>query len=188
LFFAAYKRDKKNGTLISHVITEVDFAATTDQTPFLRLRTENDKTVTFGFDFTTLTTKVDTLNCDLWFKIERTPATLVVPKSGGIIPILKSDVKSSLLYEIEQAPTTGYGRSYKLTGDEDGFFIKCRDGKTFAKIILNKGTVDMAGKAGVFKDQGKHFSYFYQQNGSTDLAYPRTKIDLERFLVDFSYK
>lgn len=181
------RRDKENATLVSYLTTEVDFVTISDQTPFLRLRTQNNKTESYGFDFATLTTKVDTSNCDLWFKIEKTPRTLVAQKSGGIIPIFKNEVKSSLLYEFVQAPTSGYRKSYTLTGDEEGFFVKCRDGKTFAKVILVKGTAEITAKEG-FKDQGKYFSYFYQQNGSTDLTYPKTKIDLERFLIDFNYK
>jgi hypothetical protein len=183
------KRDKKNGTLISHLTTGSDFVDTTERAPFLRLRTQNNLTVTYGFDFTTLTTKVDTLNCDFWFKVERTPTTIVAPKSGGIIPIQRKEVKSSLLYEMEHAPTTGYLKSFALTGDEEGFFIKCRDGR-FAKVIFAKGIMDVNRpfNGGSFKDQGRYFSYLYQPNGTTDLAFSDSKIDLERFLVDFVYK
>ncbi|GHN03211.1 hypothetical protein WSM22_47000 [Cytophagales bacterium WSM2-2] len=181
------KRDKKNETLISYLMTETDFITLADKTPFLRLRTLDNKVTTYGFDFKTLTTKLDTLNCDLWFKIETKPATLVTNKSGGILPIMKSEIKSSLLYEMEQAPTTGYRKSYVINGEEEGFFIKCRDGKTFAKIILTKGTMEISGpvNGSAYKDQGRYFSYFYQPNGSVDLTFSNAKIDLENFLVDY---
>ncbi len=185
------KRDKKNETLISHLMTTADFIAVTGKaTPFLKLRTQNKKILTFGFDFATLTSKVDTLNCDLWFKIESKPTTLVTNKSGGIIPIMLNEIKSSLLYELQYAPATGYQKSYMLTGQEEGFIIKCRDGKTYAKIILIKGRIDISGpiNGSTFRDQGRYFSYLYQPNGTTDLTYPKTKIDLQDFLVDIWYR
>ncbi len=181
------KKIKGNETLISHLTTGADFVDTTERASFLQLRTHNNRTVSYGFDFATLTNKTDTLNCDFWFKIERTPTTVVVPKSGGIIPIQRNEVKSSLLFEMEQAPATGYLTSYTLNGDEEGFFIKCRDGKTFAKVIFSQGVMEInrPSNGGSFKAQGRYFSYLYQPNGTTDLAYPNSKIDLEEFLLDF---
>ncbi len=184
-------RDKRNEALISRIVKEDDFINASEKTPMLRLRTQNNKTVTYGFDFKHLMAQVDTLNCDLWFKIDKKPATIKVPKTGGIIPIFKGEIQSSLLYELEQAPLTGYGKSYTLTGEEVGLFIMCRDGKTFAKIIFYDGIVDISEsgtESSLIKEQRKYFSYVYQPNGSNELIFPNAKIDLERFLVDFTYK
>ena len=85
---------------------------------------------------------------------------------------------------------TGYLKIYVFSGQEEGFFIKCRDGKTFGKIIFLKGSVDISGPMdkSKFRDQGKYFSYFYQPNGTTDLTFSKKEIDLERFLVDIMYR
>jgi hypothetical protein len=164
---------------------------TTEKTPFLRLRIQNGKIETYGFDFKSLTTKTDTTQCDFWFGIEKNekqPTTIMTSRNGGIIPILSGEVESSLLYEKVSAPTTGYKTSCVLKGDEEGFFIKCRDGKTYAKIILEKATMDVGspmGQGSYYKDLGKLFSYLYQPNGTTNLSYSTTQINLENFLVDY---
>jgi hypothetical protein len=184
------RRDVRNETLISHVISQDDIVNPTNKTPLLRLRIQNNNTETYGFDFKGLTSDVDTLNSDLWLRIEREQIALVTPNSSGLIPILRSEIKSSLFYELEKAPITGYRRKYILTGGEEGFFIRCRGGKTFAKVILVKGTVDISGedKRGSFKERRRYFSFLFQPNESNDLTFPKAKIDLERFLVDFKYK
>ena len=147
--------------------------------------------MTFGFDFKSLTTHSDTIQTDLWFRIvkkEEQPTTIATPVNGGLIPILDSEIKSSLLYEKTIAPTTGYVTTYKLTGSEAGFFVRCRDGKTYGKIILEKSAIDISspdGQGSYYKEFGKNFSCLYQTNGTTDLTYSQTDIELEDFLVDF---
>jgi hypothetical protein len=37
---------------------------------------------------------------------------------------------------IIRAPETGYTNRYELTGGEKGFFVKCRDGKTYARLMI----------------------------------------------------
>ena len=185
------KKSKQNSTLISFLNTDIIMSETTEKTPFLRIRIQKNKITTYGFDFTSLTTKTDTAQCDLWFKVEKSekqPTTIVTNQNGGIIPVLSGEIESSLLYEKVSAPITGYKADYTLKGDEEGFFIKCRDGKTFAKVILEKATLDIGsptGQGDYYKELGKHFSYLYQPNGTTDLSYSTTQINLENFLVDF---
>lgn len=168
--------------------------------PFMRVRIPAVKNgqgldfknaVTFGFDFKTLKTNSDTTQTDLWFRIENKegqPTTIATSLNGGLIPILDSEIKSSLLYEKTLAPTTGYLTTYKLTGSEAGFFVRCRDGKTYGKIILEKSAIDISspdGQGSYYKEFGKNFSCLYQPNGAPDLTYSQTDIDLEDFLVDF---
>ena len=79
-------------------------------------------------------------------------------------------------------------RPIKLTGSEEGFFVRCRDSKTYGKIILEKSAIDISapdGQGSRYKEFGKNFSCLYQPNGTTDLTYSQTDIDLENFLVDF---
>jgi hypothetical protein len=185
------KKSQENSTLVSFLNTDIIMIETTEKTPFLRHRIQNNKITTYGFDFTSLTTKTDTAQCDLWFKVEKSekqPTTIVTNRNGGIIPILSGDIESSLLYEKVSAPTTGYKPDYTLKGDEEGFFIKYRDGKTYAKIILEKATMDVGspmGQGTYYKELGRYFSYLYQPNGTTDLSYSTTQINLEDFLVDY---
>ena len=93
---------------------------------------------------------------------------------------------SSFLYEKTSAPTAGYKKEYSLNGQEEGFFILCRDGKTYAKIVLEKTNTNDIIPEG--EDFGKFFSYLYQANGSRDLSFPKTDINLKNFLIDFRWR
>ena len=190
------KKSEPNATLVSLLNTDNVALEITDNIPFLRIRIyahsngkdlDFDNVETYGFDFKTLKTTTDTLSADLWFKIEKKeeqPTTILTCKSGGIIPITVNQVKSSLLHEKNIAPTYGYMTTYKLFGNEEGFFVLCRDGKTYGKVILEKSAIDISspdGKGSYYKEFGKRFSCLYQPNGSTDLTYPYSDIDLEDY-------
>lgn len=145
---------------------------------------------TFGFDMKTFTTTTDTSQADFWFKIEKKdemPNIIKANSDGGLIPILNYEIKSSLLYEKNIAPKSGYINEYSLTGKEEGLFILCRDKKTYGKIIFEKSSVESSGpdKNGNYrKEYGKIFSCFYQPDGTTNLTNPKVDIDLEDFLTD----
>ncbi len=133
----------------------------------------------------------DTLNADIWFdKItrEEQPKVIKTNKLGGVIPINFKEIKKSLLFEKIIAPNNGYLTRYKLEDNEEGFFVKCRDGKTYGKIILEKSAIDYSGpdgNGGYMKEFGKNISCLYQPNGTTNLSYQKEEIDLEDFLIDF---
>jgi uncharacterized pyridoxamine 5'-phosphate oxidase family protein len=169
------------------------------EAPFLRVRIYGDKNgkildfnnvQTFGFDFKTLKITTDTTQADFWFKTEKKegqPTIIMTNNNAGLIPITNNQVKSSILFEMNIAPTSGYKSTYKLQDNDEGFFILCRDRKTYGKIILEKSSIDVStpdGKGSFFKEFGKNFSYLYQQNGTTNLTYSNPNIDLESFLVD----
>ncbi|RZK01481.1 MAG: carboxypeptidase regulatory-like domain-containing protein [Flavobacterium sp.] len=192
-------RAKENRTLISYLSTDHIELDVTDKTPFLRIRfysvdpsnTLNlGKPETFGFDLSNQKTNSDTSKCDIWFKpvnSEEPPKIIIANKGGGVLPIYADEIKSSFFYEKATAPTTGYLHEYKLKGNEEGFFVLCRDGKTYGKIIFEKSEIDASapdGKGGIYKEFGKNFSCLYQPNGTTDLSYSTPDIDLENFLVD----
>lgn len=174
-----------------------------DNIPFLRIRIpsvkdSNEDSIkhdlnrieTFGFDLSTMTTSSDTSKCDFWYKIENKaaqPSTIIANTNGGIIPIYSNFIRSSLLFEFNIAPTSGYTNELKLNRKEEGFFVLCRDGKTYGKIIWEKSEVDAGvpdGKDGSFREYGKYFICFYQPDGSTDLSYSSPDINLENFLID----
>jgi hypothetical protein len=86
------------------------------------------------------------------------------------------------------APTTGYSKQYTLQGNEEGLFVLCRDGRTYAKLVFEKSTTEISspdGKGGSVKEYGKRFSCFFQPNGTNDLSYSSAGIDLRDFLVDW---
>lgn len=189
-----------NPTLVSVLTTDGSLSDGDAQDTFLRVRIpalENrqkldfERAQTFGYSLSTSTSSSDTTQADLWFRIEARegqPTTLATPHQGGLIPILRSEVESSLLFEQSIAPTSGYVTTYELTGSEDGFFIRCRDGNTFGKLILEKSAISISspdGQGGSYEEFGKRFSYLYQPNGTTNLTYPNAEVDLENFLVDF---
>lgn len=193
-------KKKENPDLVTLLNTDNVMLNLNENFPFMRVRIPGVKNgqgldfknaTTYGFDFKSVTTNSDTTQTDLWFRIvnkEEQPTTIVTSVKGGLIPILNNEIKSSLLYEKNIAPTTGYVTTYKLTGSEAGFFVRCRDGKSYGKIILEKSAIDIStpdGQGSYYKEFGKNFSCLYQPNGTTDLTYSQTDIDLEEFLVDF---
>ncbi len=196
-------KKRNNRTLLTLLNTDMLMSDINEDFPFMRVRVYGDKNgtnldfnnvETYGFDFKTLKTTTNTLESDLWFNTiekEGQPTTITTNSTGGIIPIFEFDVKSSLLFEKNVAPTKGYKQTHNLTGDEAGFFVLCRDGKTYGKIILEKPLIDIScpdGNGSYYKEFGRNFSCVYQTNGTTDLTYSNTDIDLEDFLVDFRYQ
>ena len=193
-------RIKENPTLITNLNIDHRGLDVTDETPFLRIRfysaetsklLDLSKVETFGFDCRSQKTSTDTSTCDIWFQPihkDEQPDVIVANKDGGIIPVYSDEIKSSFFYEKMSAPGTGYLHEYKLKGNEEGFFVLCRDGRTYAKLIFEKSEMDRGepdGKGGWYKELGKHFSCLYQPNGTTDLSYSTPDLDLESFLIDY---
>jgi hypothetical protein len=196
-------KTKENPDLVTLLNTDKVMLNIDETFPYIRVRIPAVKNglgldfknaMTFGFDFKTLKTYSDTTQTDLWFRIENNegqPTTIVTSKNGGLIPILDSEIKSSLLFEKTIAPSTGYIRTYELTGSESGFFVRCRDGKTYGKIIIEKSSIDINSsdeQGNYYKEFGKNFSCLYQPNGTTNLTYSQSNIDLEDFLVNFRFR
>ena len=178
--------------------TDINSFEDTDNVPSIRVRiySKTDNTLdlnnmeTYGFDLKTFSTKSDTTECDFWFKIERKeiqPSIIQTNLNGGIIPVYIEDINSTFLFERMTAPTTGYRQQYTLKGNEEGFFILARDGKTFGKLILEKSIINKSSpyeKGGYYKEYVRQFTCLYQPNGTTDLSYSQSNINLEDFLVD----
>lgn len=112
---------------------------------------------------------------------------------GGIIPFFYQDVEETTFFEKNIAPKKGYLQQYKLINKigntEIGFFIKCRDGKTYAKLIRQDYTYhkgnwckDEDCKSPLMVEIGYAFHCLYQTNGSRNLAYMPMNFSLEDFL------
>jgi hypothetical protein len=150
--------------------------------------------LSYGFDFRSLTTSIDTTNCDIWFRASnngRKPGVLVAHRGGGIIPVYRDQAKSSFLFDMPIAPQTGYTKEYHLKGNEEGFFVLCRDGRTFAKIIFEKSEIETGSYSPSLvprEDIGKYFTYLYQPDGTRNLTYSSPSINLEHFLVSLQMR
>lgn len=194
---------QENPTLIHNIDFDKIGMKNTPSTPFLRVRiyappnaTTLDLSMveTFGFDFKSLTTNTDTALCDIWYKPvskDVQPDIIVANKHGGIIPIFSTQITSSFLFEHTTAPTTGYLKNYTLKGNEEGFFVRCRDGKTYAKLIFEKSEISTGAtdpQRGYYHDLGKYFTCLYQPNGTTNLFFSKPDIDLEAFLSSHRWK
>lgn len=83
------------------------------------------------------------------------PKILIASDKGGIVPIFNKSKDA-----IVKAPETGYVNRYELNGKEKGFFIKCRDGKTYARLIIFSPEYDRSSpyKNGSVKDYGIMFN------------------------------
>jgi hypothetical protein len=190
-------KERTNPSLKAYILTDGHPYEDTDSTPFLRVRYSYDKSgklaaiETFGIAFDGLKTSKDTSKCDIWFRPpekEGHPAVVVANTRGGIIPVYSHEISSSFYYEKPMAPTTAYSGLYTLQGNEEGLFVLCRDGRTYAKLMLEKSALDVSspdGKGGSFKEYGKHFSCIYQPNGTNDLSYSASSINLRDFLLDW---
>lgn len=192
---------KENPTLIHNVDINNSGLHSTPSTPFLRIRIyappnttlDSSMVETFGFDFKSLTTSTDTNVCDIWFKPvpkDAQPDIVVANKNGGMIPIFSNQITSSFYFEYTTAPTNGYLKEYTLKGNEEGFFVRCRDGKTYAKLIFVKSEISFGSndpKRGYYHDLGKDFNGLYQPNGTTNLFFSKPDIDLEAFLVSYRW-
>ena len=136
----------------------------------------------------------DLENCDFWFKLPNIvsqPSIISAHKNGGMIEIREKEIKSSILYEKFIAPENGYRSELTLSKETIGFFLKCKDGKSFAKIFFEKSEIDVNipdGEGGRYSEYGKAFNCLYQPNGTHDLSFPLKQINLENFLVDIRMK
>lgn len=87
----------------------------------------------FGIDVLNFKNTVITDSMDVGFIPQSNPnietMTLFAGNKGGIIPIIGNPENYAI-------PTRGYVNKYKLTGKEKGFFVKCRDGRTLARVSI----------------------------------------------------
>jgi len=129
----------------------------------------------WGYDFSKSKNTNNLDNSDVFLKPNKNeifPTVLLSNKKGGIIPIFDYEYNYSLLFEKTKAPVEGYVTSYKLKGNEAGFFIKCRDGLTYGKLILDSKTnISSPYKKGFYKEWGYSFKSLYIPNGELEFNY-----------------
>jgi len=98
--------------------------------------------------------------------------------NGGIHPVYNSEISESFFLEMENAPLIGYQKSYRLEGTEAGFFIKCRDGQHFAKIILDKQLyqLEYCSEQDSIVEVGLKFKYIIQHHPSNLNYFPAISV------------
>jgi hypothetical protein len=86
---------------------------------------------------------------------------LTSSEKGGLIPIFDST-------DTETAPLNGYMKKYKLNGTENGFFVRCRDGKSYSrlKIFALKYNRSFPSPGGHAEDAGIMFNVELQTKGN----------------------
>lgn len=116
-----------------------------EKTPFIRIKKTDTGLIKhkkqpneiWGYDFINnrATTNLD--SADVWLDPKSTLSSLIfnANRNGGIYPVFKQELSQSFFLEIEYVPELKYFDSYKTTGDEKGYFIKCRDGKRIVKLV-----------------------------------------------------
>jgi hypothetical protein len=123
-------------------------------------------------------------NVTVWAESKKgVPVILVTSHESGIIPIFRDNIKQSILYEYDKAPTSGYVSRYQLKGNEAGFFVHSK-GK-YAKLIrVGKSyqkTVPY--KEGYYVENGINFKLIYQPDGTQDLNIEPIN-NLENFILE----
>ncbi|HRP34222.1 MAG TPA: hypothetical protein PKV73_20140 [Agriterribacter sp.] len=110
---------------------------------------------------------------------QKYPRILITSEKGGIVPISR-DAKNDL----NKAPAEGYVKKYELRGNEKGFFIKCRDGKTYARLLIFSLEYDRSSPYadGHFNDYGIMFNVVLQTKG-TEFNTP-DNIRLDHYILE----
>jgi hypothetical protein len=189
-----------NNSLIVN-LTTMNLRNEDEAVPYLRQRLYSNPTTNeldfstaelWGYDFINSRNTPLIGSADIWLKsiLKQEHSTVLIASSkGGIIPIYRDEVKNSLLFDKIEAPLNGYMEQYQLKGNEEGFFVRCRDGVTYGKLIMQKSKVDRSSpyENGYFKEWGYYFGSLYQSDSSRIFDY-YLEIDLEQYLVDFRYK
>jgi len=151
--------------------------------PFLRSRTitpfngrkKNSNTEVVGFDFINQKHAIQPDSMDLKIIIRNrftpTPSVhLYAMGTGGIYPIFLDEINESFFLEMECAPTEGYYPSYKIAGNEAGFFIRCRNGQHYVKILPDDHICSIAysTSSDSIQETGLRLNYLIQR----DTIYP----------------
>ncbi|TAJ14326.1 hypothetical protein DMA11_05585 [Marinilabiliaceae bacterium JC017] len=159
-------------------------------TPFIRekwqqpdsIKARKTKKEWWGYDFINqkATNLID--STDIWLEYKNKSSNNYVLKStnqGGILPIFKSEIQTSFLLEMEKAPLEGYLDSYKPTGKEAGYFILCRNGKTFVKMIPEDYLCKVSYQTdkNVINETGIRFSYALQNDKLHPYSFPVVEIN-----------
>ena len=129
----------------------------------------------WGINVVTGKNSVDTTEVTIWMQNEN---HLTVQKGGGVIPILRDKQEQYLLSDLVIAPSNDYQPTYKIIGQELGYFIKTNE-NMYAKLILS-GSFEVVGPD--YDEVGYSTIVIYQPDTSNILDVTQN-IDLEQLLL-----
>ena len=151
--------------------------------PYLRSRTftpikgrkKSSTLEVVGFDFINQkhSTHPDSMDLKIAIRNHQSSSPTIQFNSfnkGGIYPIFINEVDESFFLEMENAPTEGYYSSYNTTGNEVGFFIRCRNGQHYVKMLPDKHicTLSYYTLTDSIQETGMRMNYLLQR----DTIYP----------------
>ncbi len=142
---------------------------------------KNEITTSFkGFDFILNQCSAESFDLGLNIKSlnQFNNIELTSTEKGGIFPVFENEITGSFFLEMENAPQQGYHRNYQLTGEEAGFFIRCRDGKHYAKVIFDNQLYQLRfnQKQDSIVELGLRFNYIIQKDSINRMYFPAVSI------------
>ncbi|MBS2098008.1 hypothetical protein [Carboxylicivirga linearis] len=127
-----------------------------------------------GFDFLNQQSNLSQFDIGLNIKKQQNnyEIELFATQEGGIFPVYSNQISESFFLEIENAPLHGYQKNYRINGNEAGYFLKCRDGKHFAKVVFKPELykLNITSRQDSIVEMGLKFNYILQ-NDSTSYSY-----------------
>lgn len=135
-----------------------------------------------GFDLLNGKSSICVDSADVWIELSRDSGlnpVVYANRKGGLYPVSRgSDSLSFHLLNADYAPVDGYASNYRLTGYERFFFVKCRDGVHYAKLILDGYlcVIQYGAGADSFKEFGLRFGYVVQRDPSQPRFFPERLI------------
>jgi len=154
-----------------------------DKTPFIRIKNlntglkhrEEDEEI-WGYDFINNRATNNLDSADIWLDPKSTTSLLIfnTHSNGGIYPVFEQELSQSFFLEIEYVPELKYFNTYRTTGSEKGYFVKCRDGKRIVKLIPEDYLCIVEYKQGKNKitESGIRLNYIIQKDTVNSNKFP----------------
>jgi hypothetical protein len=140
----------------------------------------NKSFATVGINLIEGVTSLTQSSCDLWVELNDDDSSLIVTtlENGGIQPIFNDNILT--------APVDGYVQQYKVTGNEKGFFIRCRDGKKYGRLIIFSSEYEKSSPNGdgFFVDKGMMFKTYLNTEGKLDFNILPLDVSLEQYILE----
>ena len=152
-------------------------------TPFIRIKNTNagskhreEDDEIWGYDFINNRSTNNLDSADIWLDPKSTTSSLIfnTNNNGGIYPVFEQELSQSFFLEIEYVPELKYFSTYRTTGSEKGYFVKCRDGKRIVKLIPEDYLCIVEYKQGKEKitESGIRLNYIIQKDTVNSNKFP----------------
>jgi hypothetical protein len=152
-----------------------------ENTPFIRIKSvkgfkrQTDEEI-WGYDFINNRATNNLDSADIWLDPKSTTSSLIfnVNSNGGIYPVFEQEISQSFFLEIEYVPELKYFNTYRTTGSEKGYFVKCRDGKRIVKLVPEDYLCIVEYKKGKEKitESGIRLNYIIQKDTVNSNKFP----------------